>query len=52
MDALNFMADATDDDGSCAYPAASVFDIIESSEVHTVLEDLLVSADLDSLLTF
>ena len=52
MDALNFMADATDDDGSCAYPAASVFDIIESSEVHTVLEDLLVAADLDSLLTF
>ena len=52
MDALNFMATATDDDGSCAYPAASVFDIIEGSEAHTILEDLIVAADLDSLLTF
>lgn len=52
VDALNFMAEATDDDGSCAYPAASVFDIIAESEVHTVLEDLVVLAGLDSLLTF
>ena len=30
----------------CEYPAASVFDIIADSEVHTVLEDLVVAADL------
>ena len=52
MTALNFNGLATDDDGSCAYPATSVFDIIADSEVHTVLEDLIVAADLDSVLTF
>ncbi len=51
-DALNYDSNATDDDGSCAYPAASVFDIIADSEVHTVLENLVVLAGLDSTLTF
>lgn len=49
--ALNYDATATDDDGSCAYPAPSVFDIIAASEVHTVLEDLVVLAGLDGTLT-
>ena len=40
---LNYDDTATDDDGSCAYPASSVFDIIASSEVHTVLESLVHS---------
>ncbi len=52
MDALNYDDTATDDDGSCAYPASSVFDIIASSEVHTVLENLVIAAGLDSTLTF
>jgi uncharacterized surface protein with fasciclin (FAS1) repeats len=49
--ALNYDATATDDDGMCEYPAASVFDIIADSEVHTVLEDLVVAADLAGTLT-
>ncbi len=52
MTAINFDGAATDDDGSCEYPAASVFDIIADSEVHTVLEDLIEAAELDSALTF
>lgn len=50
--ALNYNDQATDEDGSCAYPAASVFDIIADSEVHTVLENLILLAGLDSTLTF
>ena len=50
--ALNYDDMATDDDGSCNYPAPSVFDIIATSEAHTVLEDLIVAAELDSVLTF
>lgn len=49
--ALNYDDTATDDNGLCEYPAASVFDIIADSEVHTVLEDLVVAADLDGTLT-
>ena len=49
--ALNYDPAATDDDGSCAYPASSVFEIIASSEDHTVLEDLIVAASLDGTLT-
>lgn len=49
--ALNYDPVATDDDGLCDYPASSVFDIIASSEVHTVLEDLIVLAELDGTLT-
>ena len=49
--ALNYDATATDDNGLCEYPAASVFDIIADSEVHTVLEDLVVAADLAGTLT-
>jgi len=50
--ALNFDENATDDDGMCEYPAASVYDIIADSEVHTVLETLIDAADLDSTLTY
>jgi len=50
--ALNYDEDATDDDGTCTYPAASVFDIIADSEMHTVAEDLIVMAGLDSSLTY
>ena len=50
--ALNYDPAATDDDGMCAYPASSVFDIIASSEAHTILEDLIVLAELDSTLTY
>ena len=50
--ALNYDPAATDDDGLCAYPASSVFDIIASSEAHTILEDLIVLAELDSTLTY
>ena len=50
--ALNYDSAATDDDGMCEYPAASVFDIIADSEAHTVLEDLIVLAELDSTLTY
>ena len=49
--ALNYDSEATDDDGTCEYPAASVFDIIASSEMHTVLEDFIVAADLAGTLT-
>ena len=51
-EALNYNPDATDSDDSCTYPASSVFDIIATSEAHTVLEDLVVLAGLDSALTF
>ncbi len=50
--ALNYDPVATDDDGMCAYPASSVFDIIAGSEAHTILEDLIVLAELDSTLTY
>ena len=49
--ALNYDDTATDDNGTCEYPAPSVFDIIAASEVHTVLEDLIVLAGLDNTLT-
>lgn len=52
QEALNYDDMATEEDGTCTYPAASVFDIIADSEVHTVLEDLIVLAGLDSTLTF
>ena len=51
-EALNYDENATEEDGTCAYPAASVFDIIADSDVHTVLEDLIIAAGLDSALTF
>lgn len=51
MEALNYDPAATEADGSCTYPAASVFDIIADSPDHTVLEDLIVLAGLDGTLT-
>ena len=49
--ALNYDPLAEFDDGSCVFPASSVFDIIASSGNHTILEELLLSAGLDSTLS-